>query len=70
MKENFGKFDEVLNARRQSVTNLTDQRGVWTKAKNDHIKPDIEQVKASVKNTTNQIVGGIKNANVKTIEIA
>lgn len=70
LKENFGKIDEVLNTRRQSVTNLTDQRRVWTKVKNDHIKPDVEQVKTSVKNTTNQIVGGLKTATTKTTEVA
>ena len=74
LKENFSRYDEVLNQRRQQVNTLKDGRStlekVQTEVKNDinNVKSRINQVGSSVSDGINGAVVGVKKTGTNLLE--
>ena len=74
LKENFSRYDEVLNQRRQQVNTLKDGRStlekVQTEIKNDinNVKSRINQVGSSVSDGINGAVVGVKKTGTNLLE--
>ena len=74
LKENFSRYDEVLNQRRQQVNTLKDGRStlekVQTEVKNDinNVKSRINQVGSSMSDGINGAVIGVKKTGTNLLE--
>ena len=61
LKENFSRYDEVLNQRRQQVNTLKDGRSTFEKVQTE-IKNDINNVKSRINQVGSSVSDGINGA--------